>query len=185
MKKSIVLVCFIFIQLVSAQSAKIKDTNILNKQFYALAKRFAYQEHFAWESKVLMCHELAILYKKLVDSPKIKESEEYKLALRAYDLGARYTTCGSQSLNYRSRKNEYQFKEWEDIEKLHKKLFKNINNHQPKLSTREYCQTAVKYKQWDYIFFFTDDNVDPKRCPEAVKLVEPHYSHDYKMRNWE
>lgn len=132
-----------------------------------------------------MCHELAILYKKLVDSPEIKNPEEQEIALRAYNLGIHYNTCGSQNLSYRTRKNEYQFKEWEHTENLHKKLFKNINIHQPKLSIREYCQRAVKNKQWDYIFFFTDEHVDPKRFPEAVKLVEPHYSHAYKMRNWE
>ncbi len=185
MKKIIILFSFLLFHAASILQAAVKDEDInkLSNQFNSLAKRFAYQEHFFYNSKVEMCKDLAALYRKLFNSSDLKETKIRELLYRTYSLGISYSACGIQHLSYTTKQNQFEFKEWEEIEKLHKKL-KNTHQ-QPTLSSKEYCKQAVQNKEWDHIYFLTDEHSNPRLCPEAMKLVEPHYSYAYKMRHWE
>jgi hypothetical protein len=70
--------------------------------------------------------------------------------------------------------------DWRNIE------FEFLSPEQVRSLKKEYCQAAARLKQWDHIFYVTneqDEYIVP--CMEAYKLVEPHWSYEYKMRHAE
>lgn len=140
----------------------------LKSKVVTTAKQFAYQEHIHYEKKQLMCKNLVDAFRELKE---IKSEISQLLIQDIYLLGSDYETCNRKNTN--DGNNE--FAGWNEVEEYVHKSIKWKYRHSS-------CKNFKK-DDWVTIFILTKD--DNNSCPEAMKLVEPHYHYDYKMRNWE